>query len=244
MLDNIKFGRLEPPRYDHVYNYPYVVEAAVETVNKLLPLPDLVRFYNQMNTNGCVGYSCSWMMSILNEKRYDAIWLWNMAKELDRLPETYPGDNNGTTLEGAMRGLHKYGHVPYYKGRRGEWKKKSHPSPSEGILSYRWATTVDQVRTSISEGIPVELGISWHEDFTTPVVRDGLFWIGVTQNWQWSRLLGGHGICLYGAYDAMEAFYLINTWGPDKFPFLCIPYDSLQYLLNSGGEAVLVVDRP
>lgn len=36
------------------------------------------------------------------------------------------------------------------------------PDPAEGILTNRWATTVDEIRTSIASGAPVVLGCNWY----------------------------------------------------------------------------------
>lgn len=95
-------------------------------------------FYNQGRQGACVGFGSSRMMSLMNRKRYDARWLWDEAKIVDGYPDTNPGDDEGTTVDAAMKILAAKGHL-----RSGS----SLPSLGEGIAAYRWATTVDEVRS-------------------------------------------------------------------------------------------------
>lgn len=106
-------------------------------------------FYNQGMEGACVGFGSSRMMSLLNRKRYDARWLWDMAKKTDPWPDTNPGDEEGTSLDAAMQILRSRGHVPWssaYLGRTWQQRDSEFPLLAEGVQSYRWATSVDDVR--------------------------------------------------------------------------------------------------
>ena len=95
-------------------------------------------FYNQGSEGACVGYGSSRMMSMLNRVRYDARWLWDQAKMVDEWAGTNPGDNEGTSVNAAMKTLKAQGHV-----RSG----KLLPAAGDGVAAYRWASTVDEVRS-------------------------------------------------------------------------------------------------
>jgi hypothetical protein len=98
-------------------------------------------FYNQGSQGACVGYGSSRMMSLLNRVRYNARWLWDQAKIVDEWTDTNPGDNNGTSVNAAMKVLASMGHE-----RVGD----KQPRPGDGISAYRWASTVDEVRSVLS----------------------------------------------------------------------------------------------
>jgi hypothetical protein len=70
-------------------------------------------FYNQGKESACVGFSWSRCMSILNNDRYAARWLWDQAKMRDQWPETNPGDNEGTSVRAAAEALVAEGHVAW-----------------------------------------------------------------------------------------------------------------------------------
>ncbi len=98
-------------------------------------------FYDQGREGACVGFGSSRMMSLLNRKRYDARWLWNMAKSVDEWPDTNPGDDEGTSVRAAMDVLRARGHKP--------WTKSAQVKPEEGIAANRWATRVEQVADAL-----------------------------------------------------------------------------------------------
>jgi hypothetical protein len=95
-------------------------------------------FYNQGAEGACVGFGSSRMMTMLNRRRYAARWLWNQAKVVDEWPDTNPGDDNGTSVNAAMKILKAQGHVP---------SGKTDPLLEEGVSAYRWAGTVDEIRS-------------------------------------------------------------------------------------------------
>ena len=99
------------------------------------------KFYDQGAQSACCGFGSSRMMSMLNRVRYDARWLWNQAKMIDEWPETNPGDNEGTSVNAAMNVLRAQGHVP---------NGTATPDIAAGISAYRWASTVDEVRSVLN----------------------------------------------------------------------------------------------
>lgn len=66
-------------------------------------------FFNQGMQGSCVGHGSSRMMTLLNRVRYDSRWLWDRAKEIDEWPDTNPGDDNGTSVNAAMKILKALG---------------------------------------------------------------------------------------------------------------------------------------
>ena len=112
------WGRRVPSDWKHVQKYPYSAVAAtpVATVERTLKLPEYRVFYDQKSQGACVGFGSSWMMSILNRRKYDARWLWDRAKEVDEWTDTNPGDNQGTSVRAAMDVLRKMGHVRVLNG--------------------------------------------------------------------------------------------------------------------------------
>ncbi|MDX2646227.1 hypothetical protein PV341_22210 [Streptomyces sp. PA03-1a] len=229
-------GRRTPGDFRHVQRYPYaaVAPAAVPTVERQLPLPRYRDLYDQGREGACVGFSSSWMMSILNRRRYEAHWLWDRAKETDEWPDTKPGDNNGTSVRAAMDVLRTQGHRRLVRGAGGP------VSLAEGILENRWATGTDEIRSCVANGTPAVLGCNWYANFDTPESRGRQgHWIG---SGPLGRVRGGHAICVYGASDRLQAVRLVNSWG-DRYPLVWLPYGVLQRLIDEDGEAALVTDR-
>jgi hypothetical protein len=233
---NETFGRLVPGDWTHVERYPYsaVLDATVAAVERTLPLPPYRLAYDQGREGACVGFAASWLMSIFNRRRYDARWLWDAAKRVDEWAWTNPGDQHGTSVRAAMDVLRQHGHSRVFRGR-------THPpAASEGILANRWATTVDEVRTSIASGAPVVLGCNWYTNFDTPQRNGRGHWIG---RGDLGRVRAGHAVCLYGASDRAQAVRVVNNWGT-RYPLVQMPYATLERLLREQGEATLVTDRP
>lgn len=119
-------------------------------------------FYDQGREGACVGFGWSRCMTILNGGQlYAARWLWDRAKERDEWPETNPGDNDGTSVRAAAEILVGAGHV--------DWKLTYHdddhveranyqPDQSDGINTFRWARTVDEVHQALGNPRADELG--------------------------------------------------------------------------------------
>lgn len=130
-------------------------------------------FYDQGAEGACVGFGSSRMMTLLNRKRYDARWLWDIAKSVDPWPDTNPGDDNGTSVDAAMQILKARGNVPWssaYAGRTWQQRDTETPVLAEGISGYRWATTVDDVRSVLQSPLNDQLQAvpflnSWGRDY-------------------------------------------------------------------------------
>ena len=230
-------GRLEPTDWVHVERYPLMAEAVAAApliAERTLSLPRYREFYDQQKEGACVGFSSSWMMSILNQRRYDARWLWDRAKEIDEWPDTNPGDGKGTSMRAAMDVLRAQGHCRVYRG------SVKPCNAGDGILENRWATNVDGIRASIAAGTPVVLGVRWYANFAKPVKDGNEYWIG---QGDLGAVRGGHAICAYKVSDRRQAIGLVNSWGK-RYPLVWMPYSTVERLLSEHGEAVLVTDRP
>lgn len=246
--------RLIPKAWDHVEKHPLRLAAPrALVVERLLDVPRQYRAaYDQGQEGACVGYGQSWMMSILNRKRYSPRTLYKAAQQVDEWPGE---DYEGTSLKAGFDILRDRGHWRHYAG-------VERPVESdEGIERNDWATDVDGIRAAIAAGIPVNLGINWYQEFGAPreVPRDERrevrsdpslatarmprieYYIGTSANW--GRVLGGHDITCVGASDARQALALCNTWG-QLYPFIVwLPYEAKRRLLAEEGEAGVPIDR-
>ena|SRR5215211_6316093 len=130
-------------------------------------------FYDQGQEGACVGFGWSRCISILNGQLYAARWLWDRCKESDEWPETNPGDNEGTSVRAGGDVLVAAGHVlwnePYgdddYTERAGY-----QPDANEGLTTFRWAQSVDEVHAVLGNDQADELGAvpilnSWGTDY-------------------------------------------------------------------------------
>lgn len=226
------FDRIPSKDLGQTIRYKYL-EETVKSVEKEIPVPDeFVEYYDQGSDGACVGFAGSKLMSLKNGYQlYNPKKLWQMAKEFDGIKDTVFGDSEGTTVDGAMRVLKKIGHV---KKDTETW------DINQGILTYKWVSTVDGFRTAIANGNPVQFGINWYENFNTPVLKNGQYWIGLSKNL--GSIVGGHSILGVSAFDSLDAGELDNTWGR-SYPRVKIPYELLQRLMNEYGEAGLITDR-
>jgi hypothetical protein len=144
----------------------------------------------------------------------------------------------------------------YFNGRIVVEEGLGKGSIKAGVERYRWATTVDEMRTAIQDGLPISIGVTWYTNFDNPFFRKDRpgteDWIGVdtegkvatasTINNILSETRGGHCVCIYGASDVRQAFKVKNSWG-DQYPSVWLPYIVMQKLLDEDGEAALVTDR-
>lgn len=111
------------------------------------------KFYDQgapgaaEDPSGCVGFSQSRCMSELNRRRYSGGWLYHQAKAIDGTPLPH----EGTYVRSGFEVLRTIGHVRVVRGG-GELP----PDPAEGITTYRWATTAEEVRDVLGYGPAVE----------------------------------------------------------------------------------------
>lgn len=255
-------GRKHPGDMEHVAKYPYKIPKAVDSVNKILALPFWHKTHDQGNEGSCVGHAAAMERAIVNTaqrklagtspytRRYDPLWIWNEAKQIDEWPDTNPGDANGTSVRAAYDVLRTKG------ARRiktsgivltDDWIVKVidyqyQPSLNEGILENRWARTVDEMRTAIAQGASITIGVNWYTNFDNPQLdqSSGHYWIGRSSDL--GSIRGGHAVCIYGASDRRQAFRMKNSWG-EYYPLVWLPYSVMQRLLNEWGEATLVTDR-
>jgi hypothetical protein len=234
-FENHPLGRAIPPDWRHVERYGLAISGPTAPVEVVLSLPRYRAVYDQGSEGACVGYGSSWMMSLLNRRRYDPRWLWDRAKEVDEWPDTNPGDNQGTSVRAACDVLRATGHVRYFHG--GDLA----PSLEEGILENRWATTVDQLRACLADDVPVAIGVNWYRAFDVPVRVGREWWVG--RDGALGQVRGGHCVCVYGASDRRQAFKVVNNWGL-AYPLVWLPYPVMGRLLAEDGEATLVTDRP
>lgn len=216
--------------------YPLQLPSTVESAERVLRFSRPWReFYDQGYEGSCVGFSSSEMMTYLNRRRFDARWLWNEAKKIDPWPDTNPGDDNGTSVAAAMDVLRTQGHIALKRG------VPQAVNPDWGIKENRWATTVDEIRSSIQNGVPVVMGTHWYRDFDRPVQRDNGEWFCGQENWQKSGVRGGHAYMLNAVSDRRQAFRTPNSWGAEH-PEVWIPYSVIDVLLGQAGESTLITD--
>lgn len=235
-----ELGRRPLPEGDteHLEKYPIrqLLPTTVARVERTLLLPYSYRpKYNQGNEGACVGFASSWMMSILNRRFYDAPFLYHEAQKIDEWEGT---DYSGTSVRAGMEVLRSIGHRFLHRH-----KHEHAPMIEDGISEYRWATTVDEVRTCLAAGVPVTLGVDWMSSFDNPKQKsNGSWWIG---EGDLGTVRGGHAICCYAASDRRQAVKLTNSWGK-PYPLVYLPYTALQQLLDGiqyPGEAAIITDR-
>lgn len=241
--------RRVPTDFSHVSEFPgsalRKLQKTVANVEKRFTFPTrYTSIYDQGNEGACVGFGESILMSILNRKLYDAMWLYREAQIVDEWTDTPPEE--GTSLSAGFDVLRD-------KGHRRLWGGKSRPPEiDEGIVKVnRWLTTVDEMRTAISEGMPVVFGIYWYNAFYTPQFKKGAR--GAREAWiapkdsdpRWGGIAGGHCICGVGASDARQAIELANSWGVSYGVKgrIWIPYESVSRLMTEQGECAIVTDR-
>jgi hypothetical protein len=248
-------GREVPKDFDHVAKYPLQAAVPID-VERVLLLPRWHWTHDQGHEGSCVGHGSVMERAITNtaqnrllrvlspSRRYDPIWLWNEAKRIDEWSETVSGDDNGTSVRAAydvlrgsgacrVRSVHLVNGVPTAIGARPA-------DPGEGILTNRWARTVDEMRAALADGLPVTIGVNWYPNFDAPIERGGEHWIGDVSDL--GAVRGGHCVCVYGASDRRQAFKIKNSWGR-SYPLVWLPYTTMDRLLREDGEACLVTDR-
>lgn len=241
-------GRKTPTDWRHVEKYPLRALATAPTVpdvvEKRLDLPtQYVDWYDQGNEGACVGFALSWMMSILNRRKYSARKLYRAAQDQDEWSDTPPEE--GTSVRAGCDVLRQMGHWRFFRGIERAL------GMMEGISTVRWARTIDELRACIAEDIPFVSGVNWYSAFDNPIELRGPYgqkewWIGVDGHGKVLKYLGyirgGHAIASYHASDKRQAVKDVNTWGK-RSPRIWIPYEIQQRLLNEDGECCLVTDR-
>lgn len=255
-------GRLTPPDFDHVAKFPLSVVQpfTIAVVERVMGLPSWHWSHNQGGEGACVGHGVAMERAITNTaqnrivrlllpgRRYDPLNIWNGAKPLDPWPDTNPGDNNGTSVSaaydfcritGPRRAQVRYdeaAQIPVIYNAKA-------PMPADGVSANRWARNTDEIRTAISGGMPVAIGVDWYDAFDSGgLVAKGSEWFIRKPDDRLGQVRGGHCVCLYGASDRRGAFKLKNSWGRD-YPLVWLPYETMEKLLSDNGEACIVTDR-
>ena len=239
---NKPLGRHVSKDLSHLQKYALNFPSTISTVETTLPLPSWHQSWNQGREGACVGFGSSMMMSIRNnlssksegDHRYDPRWLWTEAKKVDGFTHTDP--NDGTTVHAAAQILNTEGHVKVVNNA------DQPVSLHEGIAAYRWANTLDDVRTAIANQLPAAIGVNWYTNFDTPVSKGTFtreYWIG--QN-SLGTIRGGHCVCIYGASDKRQAVAIKNSWG-NSYPLVWMPYTTVSRLIREQGEFAVITDR-
>lgn len=250
-------GRRTPSDFDHVakWGFAAISPKTVATVNKTLTLPYWHWTHDQGSEGSCVGHGSVMERAITNTaqnkaasitgptRRYDPIDIWNEAKKIDEWSDTNPGDDNGTSVRAAYDVLRNYGPRRVSKmvlidGVPHPYNEKPRDL-QEGVAANRWATTVDEIRTSISMGLPVTIGVNWYTAFDNPDYDGYWYWIG---KGSLGSVRGGHCVTIYGASDKRQAFRVKNSWGKE-YPLVWLTYGAMGRLLQEDGEATLITDR-
>jgi len=189
------------------------------------------------------------MMAIINESqcrmqglltpyiRYNPLWTWRRAKEIDGFDDTSPQDNEGTTVEAISKVMSTSGLVLW--DNPDDWSDGNQEGEkSYGIESAKWAKTVDEMRTAISMNIPITIGINWYAEFNKPDFDGAEYWIGKDL---FNTNPSGHALCVFGASDQRQAFRIKNSWL--DWPEVWMPYKSMERLMTEDGEVMLPSDR-
>lgn len=255
-------GRRVPRDFEHVSRFPFsaAAPATVAHVEKVLKLPYWHWTHDQGAEGSCVGHGAAIERAITNTsqnillkavgvktRRYSALHLWNEAKKIDEWDDTNPGDDNGTSVRAAYdvlrdQGARRVKKAQFIEGQGVVESGVGEVDLTAGVSTNRWAVNVDEIRTGISIGLPVTIGVRWYSVFDRPVQLGPRkeSWVAVQNSW--GQLRGGHCVTIYGASDKRSAFRVKNSWGRD-YPLVWLPYVAMQRLLDEDGEACLVVDR-
>lgn len=257
-----RLGRYIPDDDRHLRQFPAsaVLPKTVVVANATLELPGWHWLHDQWRQGSCVGHGVEMERAISNlaqrrvqtlkpyTRRYDPIDTWNWAKDHDEWAETNSGDDNGTSVRAGYeytrvvgpRLIKNTGSTAFQGDQLIITDRRNQPDPAEGVAAYRWARTVDEIRTALAAGIPVTIGVNWYENFDNPVYASGYYWIGRSADL--GQIRGGHCVCIYGVSDQRQAFRVKNSWGR-SYPLIWMPYSVMERLLREDGEAALVVDR-
>jgi len=260
-----RLGRFIPEDDRHLQAFPFSVVAprAIDMVEKMLYLPSWHWTHDQGYEGSCVGHGVAFERAITNStqnkvllrvrpfnRRYDPLDIWNEAKKVDEWADTNPGDDNGTSVRAAYDVMRRLG-PRRVKLNAISISTDGHPivknpearDPKEGVATNRWGRNSDDIRTAISMGIPVTIGVNWYSAFDRPTQKPGSgkseLWIGLGDL---GKIRGGHCVCLYGASDKRQAFRMKNSWGRD-YPLVWLPYTVMDRLLDEWGEAAIITDR-
>lgn len=168
---------------------------------------------DQGQTSGCTGFGLTHTLGITPRRMPHltnefATERYHRAQQCDE----WPGENyDGSSVLGAMKGAQQ----------------------DKLIVSYHWATTIDEVLQTISHLGPMEIGINWYESMFTPDNNNVLSVTG--------KLAGGHAICIGGIDADKELVRLDNSWGKSWAVngSAWLKFADLDRLLKEQGEFAL-----
>lgn len=246
-------GRRVPEDWTHVDKHRLRAAPTTAVVNHSLKLPDMRRYfaaYDQGQEGACVGFGSSWAMTLLNRVMYSAHTLYTKAQAVDEWADTPPAE--GTSVRAAMDVLRTVGHWRLVYDRKANEHVILPADVEHGIEANKWATTVDEARTCISQNVPVVTGFNWYENFNHPTwdPKTKRWWIG---KGELGRVRGGHCTCHFAALDKYDAFAMLNNWGApviasdhtlvEGYPVVLMPYETFERLLREDGEVTVITDR-
>ncbi len=102
------------------------------------------QFFDQGSEGACVGFASSRMMTLLNRRRYDGFALYRHAQRIDEFADTPPAA--GSSVRAGMDVLRLHG---AYRSRQGV--AATEPTPEDGLLENRWATSVEDILDCLAE---------------------------------------------------------------------------------------------
>jgi len=142
-----------------------------------------------------------------------AVQIYYDAQKLDN----YPGENYaGTSVLAGVKALQNL---------------------YEGIESYRWATSINDMVAVIGYFGPVVIGVNWYEGMFEPTLEGTLVVRGQVQ--------GGHCVIVKGVNVETGMFLIQNSWGITWGQSGCayISFDDMARLLRENGEACIVIHK-
>lgn len=106
-------------------------------------------YHDQGSEGTCVGFSLSRMMTLMNRRRYVPTWLYDQATLIDEWPSNDLVRDAGTSVRAGCEVLRMQGH---------ERPRHALPELTEGIDTYRWATSVDEIHQVLASPLSDRLG--------------------------------------------------------------------------------------
>lgn len=192
----------------------------VQSVGSALPrrirIQHNIPVRNQLELQSCASHATSRAMEIWlstkDPRKYlelSELFHYYQARVINN---TMPEDK-GMTIRDACKTAHQEGVAPEYAWPYVTTKLNKYPSLLARIAAkwfkpkvYERLITIDQVKVSLYQGIPVVIGIP----ITTPYysIRD------FTPYKPQGKSLGGHAVLIEGYDDDDETFIISNSWGP------------------------------
>jgi hypothetical protein len=237
------------------YSIDFLGLATPLTVEKSLPFPsrvdgqDVINAYDQVGGT-CGGASSAQATTGRHELRqpgagklFDYMGIYCHTRQV--MGDTGPCNiNQGVTMQALGKTLKNWGAPQIIGG-------KVQPVQIEnGVASYSWGYNADAIRTGISNGIYVQIGIAIYQAFQSPKkfinpINGKEEYMVYWQDGSWGSFLGGHAMTTWTWSDQLDAFYLWNTWGYG-FPKTWMSRKAFTRLLTAAmpAEIMLCVDRP